>query len=119
MCVCARACVCVRVSARARLTDLCNAELSRERCWRGSRSQRGQGGTVPKHTMSPPECEPFWPSGKALGWLTEGPRLDSARLSLLFKKVVVCGHSLVTLSLTINETLKWLSSLPILIHEAF
>ena len=29
-------------------------------------------------------------------------------------KVVVCGHGLVTLSLTINETLKWLSSLPIL-----
>ena len=29
-------------------------------------------------------------------------------------KVVVCGHCLVTLSLTINETLKWLSSLPIL-----
>ena len=27
------------------------------------------------------------------------------RLSFLFKKVVVCGHCLVTLSLTINETL--------------
>ena len=38
------------------------------------------------------------------------------RLSFLFKKVVVCGHCLVTLSLTINETLKWLSSLPILMH---
>ena len=35
------------------------------------------------------------------------------RLSFLFKKVVVCGHCLVTLSLTINETLKWPSSLPI------
>ena len=34
-------------------------------------------------------------------------------LSLL-SKVVVCGHCLVTLSLIINETLKWLSSLPIL-----
>ena len=33
----------------------------------------------------------------------------SLRLSLLFKKVVVCGHCLVTLSLTVNETLKWLS----------
>ena len=31
------------------------------------------------------------------------------RLSFLFKEVVVCGHCLVTLSLTINETLKWLS----------
>ena len=28
--------------------------------------------------------------------------------------VVVCGHGLVTLSLTINQTLKWRSSLPIL-----
>ena len=28
----------------------------------------------------------------------------------------VCGHCLVTLSLTINETLKWLSSLPILMQ---
>ena len=31
-------------------------------------------------------------------------------------KVVVCGHGLVTLSLTINQTLKWLSSLPILMQ---
>ena len=41
------------------------------------------------------------------------------RVSLLFKKVVVCGHCLVTSSLTINETLKWLSLLPILIQESF
>ena len=27
------------------------------------------------------------------------------RLSLLFKKVVLCGYCLVTLSLTVNETL--------------
>ena len=33
--------------------------------------------------------------------------------------VVVCGHCLVTLSLTVNETLKWLSSLPILMQESF
>ena len=32
-------------------------------------------------------------------------------------RVVVCGHCAVTLSLTINETLKWLSSLPILTQE--
>ena len=31
------------------------------------------------------------------------------RVSFLFKKVVVCGHCLVTLSLTVNKTLKWLS----------
>ena len=41
------------------------------------------------------------------------------RLSLLFKKVVVCGHCLVTLSFTINETSIWLSSLPILMQESF
>ena len=32
------------------------------------------------------------------------------------QKGVVCGHCLVTLSLTINETLKRLSSLPILMQ---
>ena len=31
-------------------------------------------------------------------------------------EVVACGHSLVTLPLTVNETLKRLSSLPILMH---
>ena len=30
-----------------------------------------------------------------------------------------CGHCLMTLSLTINETLKWPSSLPILMQESF
>ena len=35
------------------------------------------------------------------------------------KKVVVCGHCPVTLSLTVNETLKRLSSLPILMQESF
>ena len=40
-------------------------------------------------------------------------------LSLLFKKVVICRHCLVTLSLTINETLKWLLPLPILMKESF
>ena len=39
--------------------------------------------------------------------------------SLFSSKVVVCGHCPVTLSLTINETLKWLSSLPILMQESF
>ena len=31
-------------------------------------------------------------------------------------EVVVCGHCLVTLSITVNETLNWLSSLPILMQ---
>ena len=34
-------------------------------------------------------------------------------------QVVVCGHCLVTLSLTLNETLKWLSSLPTLMQKSF
>ena len=34
-------------------------------------------------------------------------------------KVVVCGDRLVTLSLTVNETIKWLSQLPVLKHETF
>ena len=42
------------------------------------------------------------------------------RLTIFFKKVLVCGHSLVvTLSLTISDTLKWLSLLPILMQESF
>ena len=41
------------------------------------------------------------------------------RFSFLFKKVLVCGHCPVTLSLTINETLKGLSSLPVLMQESF
>ena len=41
------------------------------------------------------------------------------RLSFLFRKVVVCGRCLVTLSLTINGTLKRLSSLPILMQKSF
>ena len=53
--------------------------------------------------------------------LKQRPGLGSIplRLSFFMKKVVVCGHSLVTLSLTINETIKWLSSLPILMQESF
>ena len=36
-----------------------------------------------------------------------------------FSSKVVCGYCLATLSLTINETLKWLSSLPILMQKSF
>ena len=45
--------------------------------------------------------------------------LDSALALLSFSKFVVCGHCLVTLSLTVNKTLKWLSSLPVLMQESF
>ena len=61
-------------------------------------------------------------------WRQSGSgRLVSRRASAQFrfdspfssKNVVVCGHCLVTFYLTINETLKWLSSLPILMQESF
>ena len=48
--------------------------------------------------------EPVWPSGKALGWKAEGLWFESASALLSFQKVVVCGHCLVILSLTVNET---------------
>ena len=51
-----------------------------------------------------------------------GKQKDSVRIcfgSPFSSEVVVCGHCLVTLSFTINETLKWLSSLPVLMHESF
>ena len=41
------------------------------------------------------------------------------QLSFLVRKVVVCGCYLVTRSFTINEILKWLSLLPILMQESF
>ena len=65
------------------------------------------------HVYRDVASELVWPSGKALGWEAEGPRFDPLRLSFLFKN---CG--LWTLSCdfahTINETLKWLTQLPIL-----
>ena len=63
-------------------------------------------------------CEPVWPSGKT----RMVNRRTSARVRLgspLSSKGVLCGHGLVTLSLTANQTLKCISSLPILIQEWF
>ena len=61
-------------------------------------------------------CEPVWFSGKAF-------RLVSRRTSVRIRfgspfssKIVVL---FVTLSLTINETFKWLFLLPILMQESF
>ena len=52
----------------------------------------------PIHTQVEEISEPVWPSCKA------GKRKDLGsiplRLSCLLKKVVVCGHCLVTLSIT-------------------
>ena len=51
-------------------------------------------------------CEPVWPSGKAFVLVSRRTSVQYRfGLSFLFKKVVVCGHCFVTLSLTINETL--------------
>ena len=65
----------------------------------------------------------YQPNALPLGQ-TGSPLVGRNNLSLcssrlLSSKVVVCGHCLVTLSLTVNETLKWLSSLPILKQESF
>ena len=62
---------------------------------------------------------PVWLSGKAFGLKAEGPRFDSASVSYHSSNVVVCGHCLVILSLTVNETLKRLSSLPISMQNSF
>ena len=62
--------------------------------------------------------ESVWPSGKALGWQAEGPRFESASALLSLEKLSVDTVPFGTLSLTINETLKWLLSLPILMQES-
>ena len=54
--------------------------------------------------------------GTRFGWgkavrLLSGPGFDSTFGSLLSSKVVDCGHCLVTVSLIVIETLKWLSSM--------
>ena len=61
----------------------------------------------------------FGPAVRCYAGKQKGLSLIPLWLPLLFKKVVVCRHCLVALSLTINETLKWLSSLPILMQESF
>ena len=59
--------------------------------------------------------EPVWPSGeyKALGWSAEGPVLDSASAVLSLSEKLWFVDTVVTLSLTMNQTLTWFSSLPI------
>ena len=53
----------------------------------------------------------LWIIGKQIKGRTSF-RLSSALLALA-PNVVVCGHCLVTLYFTVNETLEWLSSLPV------
>ena len=52
--------------------------------------------------------EPVWPSGMVLVRLVSRRTSVRIRFGSFSSKVVVCGHCLVTLSITINETLKWL-----------
>ena len=50
----------------------------------------------------------------------EGPRFESASALLSLRKLrSVDAVLFVTLSLTFNETLKWLSSMPVLMQESF
>ena len=48
--------------------------------------------------------EPVWPSGKALGWKADDVGSSPRFGCPLFSKVVVCGHCVVTLPLTANQT---------------
>ena len=79
---------------------------------RHSRGMSGQSFWCPIY-----RSQPVWPSGKA--GKRKGLGSIPLRFCLLFKKVRIYGLCLVTLSLTINKTLKWLSSLPILMQGSF
>ena len=87
---------------------------------RASLSKRtfGVGGTA-LNSMKVCTYEPTWPAS-VLG--RSGKRKDAAefdsplRLIFLFK-IVIYGHCLVTFPCTINKTLKWLRSLPILVRK--
>ena len=97
----------IRTGSPGRPSELCYATDSKEHSISvhlstyAVRTLRNVWALIPGSNVI---CEPVWPSGKQKG-LGSTP----LRLSFLFRKVVVCGHCLVTLSLTINETLKWLS----------
>ena len=56
-----------------------------------------------------------WPSGKALGWSADDVGSISRFGASLSWIVAYCSE---TLALTMNETLKWLSSLPILMQKS-
>ena len=60
-----------------------------------------------------PSLEPVWPSGKA----SKQKDLGSIPLRLLSVSPLKGCGLIVTLSMTINETLKWLSPLPILMQN--
>ena len=80
--------------------------------YEGSESARERRTALYKNDQ---HTQPVWPSGKLV---SRRPAVRFRFSSPLSSKVVVCGHCLVTLSLIINETLKWLSSLPTLMQES-
>ena len=57
--------------------------------------------------------------GLAVRLVSRGTLVRTCFSSPFSSKIVVCGHCLVTLSLTINETLKWFLSLPISMQGSF
>ena len=63
--------------------------------------------------------EPVWPRSRRYRLLSEGTSVRILFGSPISSKVVVCIDARVILSLTVNETLKRLSSLPILMQESF
>ena len=73
------------------------------------------------HSMcGPSQSEPVWPSGKAaLGWTAEGPRFESPSVLLSLQKLWSVDTVLWLRPSRINETLRQLSSLPILVQESF
>ena len=82
ICLSLSLCVCVCVSLSLFLS-LSLPPLSLSLSLRVTRSK------TPLQIKTTTLSEPVWPSGKVLGWYTEGPRFDSPlRLSFLFK---CCG----------------------------
>ena len=61
-------------------------------------------------------CEPVWPAVRRSPGQQKDLDSIPLRLSFLLKKVVICRHCH---NVTINQTLKWLSSLPIVMQESF
>ena len=64
--------------------------------------------------------EPAWPGGKArsAGELKDAG-LTPCLGSPFSSKIMIYGHCLATFPCTVNETLKWLTSLPILMRKSF
>ena len=71
--------------------------------------------------LKPWSCEPVWPSGKALGTMVSGRTSVRYRFGTPFSsKRLWFVDTVLWLCLSLpTETLKWLSSLPILMQESF